>query len=176
MPIIEILQYPDPGLKRKGVQVTHLDDHIQNIIDDMFATHYHTEQCAALAATQLAIDNAPAITVIDYSQTDNKPLCLINPEIILAEGETNEPEACMSILPGEIAENIKRAAIITVKALNREGQTIEFSAEGHLAKCIQHELDHLNGILYLDHLSLLKRQRLQKRIFKLQKQEPKAQP
>lgn len=159
---LRILQYPDPRLKTKAEPVEKIDDAIQKIIDDMFETHYATENCAALAATQLDIANPKRITVIDFSPEKNQPLCLINPEIIEASGEMNEEEGCMSV-SGGIYEKVKRATKIKVQALDRDGQPLEFEAEGFMAKCIQHELDHLNGVVFLDHLSLLKRQRIDKK-------------
>ncbi len=166
MTILKILQYPDPDLQRKGVYVQDVSDPvIQKIIADMFETHYHAENCAALAATQLGIPNAPHITVIDFSQEKNQPLCLINGEIIAREGEIQEPEACMSIQG--IYEKVIRSTKITVRALDRHGNTLEFTAEGFMAKCVQHELDHLNGQLFIDRLSPLKRSRVDKKFEKI---------
>lgn len=167
--MLKILQYPDPRLKTVAQLVEQFDDTIQHIIDDMFETHYHTENCAALAATQLDIADPKQITVIDFSQDHNQPLCLINAEIIHREGEQNEEEGCMSV-SGGIYEKVTRAAKIRVRALDRYGKPLEFEAEGFMAKCIQHELDHLNGIIFLDRLSSLKRQRIDKRIEKVRKQ------
>src|SRR5260221_9501448 len=116
MPMIEILQYPDPRLRLKAKKVTNVQDpKLQKIIDDMFETLYHTENCAGLAATQLAIKNPPRVTVIDVSMEKNQPLCLINPEIISSEGEKNELEGCMSVSPDEIHGHVTRAAKITAK-------------------------------------------------------------
>jgi peptide deformylase len=172
MAILKILQYPNPRLRTVAQKVTQIDDRIQNIIRDMFETHYAAENCAALAATQLDIDNPPAITVIDFSEEKNQPLCLINPEIISSEGQVSEGEGCMSVGLGlNIFDTVARAGKITVRALNQQGETVEFIAEGFLAKCIQHELDHLNGKLYIDHLSHLKRQRIVKKIEKIRKQQ-----
>jgi peptide deformylase len=161
MPTFKILQYPDPRLKRKAHHVTQIDDRIRNIINDMFETHYKSENCAALAATQLDMTDPPHITVIDFSEDKNQPLCLINGEIIVREGETYEGEGCMSIVG--IYDKVKRASKITVRAMDQEGNTREFAAEGFMAKCIQHELDHLNGTIFIDHLSKLKRGRIDKK-------------
>lgn len=167
MSIIKILLYPDPRLKTKGEKVEKIDTQIQTIIDDMFETHYQSENCAALAATQLDFEKPKHITVIDFSPEKNQPLCLINAEIIEAFGETYEEEGCMSV-PG-IYEKIRRAEKIKVRALDRNGKVIELAADGFLAKCIQHELDHLNGMIYLDRLSSLKRQRAEKKFEKIQR-------
>lgn len=162
---VRILQYPDSRLKTKGALVKNVDENVKAIVADMFETHYATENCAALAATQLDFENPYRITVIDFSPEKNQPLCLINPEIIAAEGEMSEEEGCMSV-PGGVYERVKRAAKIKVRALNEKGETIEFEAEGFMAKCIQHELDHLDGVLFIDRLSTLKRQRVDKKLDK----------
>src|SRR3990167_10641117 len=109
MTMLKILQYPDPRLKTIAAPVETIDQEIQKVIDDMFETHYNTENCAALAATQLDITKPHRITVIDFSPRHNQPLCLINPEIIEREGETFEEEGCMSVAGGTY-EKVKRAA------------------------------------------------------------------
>ncbi len=168
---IRILQYPDTRLKTIARKVENFDDALQKIIDDMFETHYASDNCAALAACQLDIENPPHITVIDFSPEKNKPLCLINAEIIERSGETNEEEGCMSVGPGAtVFAKVKRAEKIKVRAFDRHGKKIEFEAEDFMAKCIQHELDHLNGKVFLDHLSSLKRARVVKKLEK-QKRE-----
>lgn len=172
MSILRILQYPDPRLRTKAKRVEEIDDRINKIIDDMFETHYNADNCAALAATQLDIENPPSITVIDFSAERNQPLCLINPEIIDQFGENTEEEACMSVgLGHSIYEKVTRPAKIRVKALDRQGNPIEFEAEGFMAKCIQHEVDHLNGKIYLDRLSKLKRGRLDKKLGKIKRKK-----
>lgn len=169
MAIIRILQYPDLRLRQKGAWVDVVDDQIKKIVDDMFETHYNASNCAALAATQLDFKDPKRITVIDFSPEKNQPLCLINPKIIAREGEIVEPEGCMSVR--EAYENVKRSAKITVQALDREGKPIEFTAEGFMAKCIQHELDHLDGKLFIDHLPSLKRHKIDEKIKKSIKQK-----
>ena len=113
MAIFQILQYPDPKLHRKGHPVATVDARISKIIDDMFETHYNAQNCAALAATQLDMPNPPHITVIDFSEKKDTPLCLINGEIISSEGQMLEEEACMSIMG--IYEKIQRAQKIKVR-------------------------------------------------------------
>ena len=174
MSILRILQYPDPRLRQKAKPVTTFDQRIQTVIDDMFETHYNATNCAALAATQLDIIDPPAITVIDFSPDKNQPLCLVNPEIISRQGERTEQEGCMSVGVDQQAvvyENVTRAAQISVRALDRYGKALEFDAEGFMAKCIQHEIDHLHGKLFIDLLSKLKRQRLEQRLKKYQRQK-----
>lgn len=167
MAIIEILQYPDKRLKRQGITVTEFGKATQKIIDDMFETHYSAENCAALAATQLNIPKAPHISVIDFSAQKNEPLCIVNGEIIHKEGEQFEEEGCMSVQGLDcVFTQVKRALKIKIKAQDRHGEVFEMEAEGFMAKCIQHELDHLNGKIYLDRVSQLKRQRIEKQIIK----------
>lgn len=172
MAILEILQYPNPRLKLKASPVADIDQKIRKIIGDILDTYYQQDSCAALAASQLDLKNPPAVTIIGASSTGNEDqnapaLCLINPRIIAMEGEQYEKEGCMSVCPGDVAEKVKRAYKITVQALDIEGNSLQFDAEGFLARCIQHELDHLNGVLYIDRISQLKRQLLDRKIAKL---------
>jgi peptide deformylase len=167
MTVLRILQYPDPRLKLKAQAVTDFGPAFQKIIDDMFETHYAQDNCAALAASQLDLINPPHVTVIDFSSNKKNPLCLVNAKIIEQRGETFEEEACMSV--GEEARlgaKIKRAEWIKVESQDRHGNPQHFEADGFLAKCIQHELDHLQGVLFIDHLSALKRERLVKKLRK----------
>ena len=169
MAILKILQYPNVRLKKQALAVTEFDARIRKIIDDMFETHYAATNCAALAATQLDINHPPHITVIDFSEKKNQPLCLVNANIIAKEGKCSEEEGCMSIGCNEdirIFAKVTRANKVKIKALDRYGNPLEFEADGFMAKCVQHELDHLNGIIYLDHLSSLRRQRLEKHLKK----------
>lgn len=166
MTIVKILQYPDPRLRTKGKKVTDFGKETQQMIDDMFETHYATANCAALACTQLDFKNPKHITVIDFSEQKNQPLCLVNAEIIEKSGEQTSPEGCMSVSGGAY-EKVTRAAKIHVKAQDRFGKPLDFEAEGFMAKCIQHELDHLNGKLFIEYLSYLKRMLIKKKIEKL---------
>ena len=169
MALLKVLQYPDPKLKRVSVEVTDFNAEIKQLIADMFETHYSLENCAALAATQLDVSPAWRITVIDFSEKKDKPLCLVNPVIVESSGEQNEYEGCMSVYPDHIHEKVKRAQKIKVKAQDKDGIPFELEAEGFLAKCIQHELDHLDGKIYLDRLSSIKKERIQKKIRKVQR-------
>lgn len=175
MSVLSILQYPNPRLGKKAKKVTDFNrEELQQTIDDMLETLYQTQNCAGLAATQLDIKDPPSITVIyDYRLPDKElnktlALCLINPEIIHAEGKADESEGCMSV-PGGIYEPVERAAKVWVKAHDRFGTMIEIEGEGYMSKLLQHEIDHLNGIIFIDRLSRLKRQRIDKKIVKLER-------
>lgn len=169
MSILQILQYPDPSLRRKSQAVSDVKSaKIKKIIDDMFDTLANTENCAALAATQLNIEQPPSIVVIN-SLDDNKGLfCIVNPQIISQEGCDTAEEGCMSVFPNHIRATIKRATKIRVRATDVAAKQIEFTAEDFLARCIQHECDHLNGVLYIDYLPKTKRALLEKEMLKHQ--------
>jgi len=171
MAIREILQFPNPRLKLHGKKVTDFGADTQSMCDDMFETHYAQQNCAALAATQLDFDVPPHITVIDFSPNKDKPLCLVNAEIVASSGELIEEEGCMSVGIGKgmVYAKVKRATKITVHSQDRHGNTQNFDADGFMAKCIQHELDHLKGILFIDYLSPLKRARIMAQLNKLKK-------
>jgi peptide deformylase len=162
MAILDILQYPNPRLRLKGKKVEDFGADFQKIIDDMFETHYNAKNCAALAATQLNIPHAPYVTVIDFSEQKNQPLCLVNAVIVERHGETNEPEGCMSVEHGY--EKVKRSETITIEFQDRHGNPKSMKADGFMAKCIQHELDHLEGILFVDRIAKLKKDRIAKQI------------
>lgn len=179
MTILEILQYPNLRLSKKARLVSDFnDDNLQKTIDDMFETLHNTRNCAGLAATQLDIQDPPCITVIyDYSdmsdEGNNKPrhsLCLVNPVVIHREGESAEEEGCMSV-SGGVYEAVKRAVSVTVRAWDRHGVAFEITGNGFMAKLLQHEIDHLNGVIFIDRLSRLKRQRIDKRLEKHRKQK-----
>jgi len=169
MTILNILQYPDSRLQRTAIKVTDVGSaRIQKIIDDMLETLRATKSCAALAATQLNIDNPPSITVISpIPGLFTEPLCLINPEVIEKHGAHQEEEGCMSVHPNCISAKVKRAISIKVTAQDRYGNQLNIDAEDFFAKCIQHEVDHLHGRIYLDHLSPLKRALIKKKIEKI---------
>ena len=163
--ILDILKYPDNRLRTVAKLVEIVNTEIKQQVKDMFETMYDAPGIG-LAATQVNFHQR--IIVIDVSDECNQPLCLINPEIIEKNGEIEWEEGCLSV--PNYYESIKRANEIKVSALNQEGQTFKINANEVLAVCIQHEMDHLNGILFVDHLSKLKQKRLQK---KAQKQTKK---
>ena len=154
MVVLKIVQYPDPYLKKVADAVVQINDEIRMAIDNMFETHYAAENCAALAATQLRIPWA--ITVIDFSENKDQPLCLINPKIVSSSGESSEYEGCMSVGKNSRV-NVLRAERIRVEGMNEKGETVAFDADGFMARCIQHELDHLKGKIILDYLSRMRR-------------------
>jgi peptide deformylase len=166
MAILDILHFPDPRLRNKAKPVAQVDDSIRRLIDDMLETMYEAPGIG-LAATQVNV--AKRVIVIDISDEKNQPLCLVNPEILEKDGEEQMEEGCLSV-PG-IYELVKRANQIRLRALDRDGNTFEMEAEGLLAVCIQHELDHLEGKLFVDYLSSLKRQRIRKKLEKENRQQ-----
>ena len=161
MALLEILHFPDPRLRKRARPVDRVDAQILQTVEDMFATMY-TEAGIGLAATQVNIQQQ--IIVIDVSAEKNVRLCLINPQIVATQGEEETQEGCLSV-PG-FFENVSRAEQITVKALNLDGNVITQTAQGLLAVCIQHEIDHLNGKLFVDYLSPLKRERIKNKLLK----------
>lgn len=167
MAILNILHFPDPRLRNKAQVVKSFDDDLRKLAADMLETMYQAPGIG-LASTQ--VNDPRRLVVIDISEEHDDPLCLVNPEILEKHGEHKMDEGCLSV-PG-IYEPVVRATHIKVRAQNLDGETIEFEADELLAVCIQHELDHLEGKLFIDNLSALKRQRIRK---KLEKEERLAQ-
>lgn len=167
MAILDILHFPDPRLRNQAKPVVAVTDAVRRLVDDMFETMYQAPGIG-LAATQVNV--AKQVVVIDLSEEKNQPLCLINPEILEKDGEEQMEEGCLSV-PG-VYEPVSRAAHIRIRALNRDGESFEMEAEGLLAVCIQHEIDHLAGKLFVDYLSSLKRQRIRKKLEKENRQNP----
>ncbi|UPW18908.1 peptide deformylase [Agarivorans sp. TSD2052] len=162
MALLEVLRFPDERLRTIAQPVKNIDDNITTIIENMFETMY-LEEGVGLAATQVNIHKQ--IVVIDVSEQRDQRLALINPEIIEADGEALNEEGCLSV--PEYRAQVPRAEKIKVKSLDAEGNEHTFEAEGLLAICIQHELDHLKGKLFIDYLSPLKRQRVKVKLEKL---------
>ena len=163
---LEILEFPDPRLRTVAKQVTQVDDTTRTLIDDMFETMYAAPGIG-LAATQVNIHQR--VVVIDISEDQQEPMVFINPEITVYEGPKQDyDEGCLSV-PG-FYETISRPEQISVKALDRDGKPFEMQPEKLLAVCIQHEVDHLNGKLFVDHISALKRTRIRKKLEKQHKQ------
>ena len=165
MTTLNILHFPDPRLRTVAKPVEQVDDSIRQLADDMLETMYAAPGIG-LAATQVNSDKR--IVVIDISEEKNQPLCLINPEIIELDGVEEMDEGCLSV-PG-VYERVQRAEKVRIRALDREGRPVDLQADGLLAVCIQHEIDHLDGKLFVDYLSQLKRTRIRKKLEKEQRQ------
>jgi len=164
MAILEILHYPDPRLRNTAKPVEKVDESIQTLVKDMFETMY---QAPGIGLASIQVNVAKRVIVVDVSEDHDQPLCFINPEIISSEGEETMDEGCLSV-PGYY-ETVQRADKIRVKALNEKGEAFEMDADGLLAVCIQHEIDHLDGKLFVDYISPLKRNRIRKKLEKAAK-------
>jgi peptide deformylase len=162
---LDILTFPDPRLRVKALPVSRVDADIQCLVDDMLETMYAAPGIG-LAAIQVNVPRR--VVVIDISETHDQPLCLINPVIVSRDGEEEMDEGCLSV-PG-FFETVKRAERVRVEALDRDGERFTLDADGLLAVCIQHEIDHLDGKLFVDHISMLKRQRIRRKLEKEQRQ------
>lgn len=162
--LLPILYYPDKRLRTKAVPIKTVDDNTRSLVKDMFETMYEASGIG-LAATQ--VDQHIRLIVIDISDDKSQPLCLINPEIIEKDGELEWDEGCLSV--PNYYQCVTRSNHIKVRALNEQGEEFELEAENMLGVCIQHEIDHLDGILFVDHLSKLKQRRLLEKTQKTQK-------
>lgn len=169
MAVLNVVLYPDEGLATVCTPVTQVDEELNHFIDDMFETMYEHEGIG-LAAPQVAV--LKRVITIDIEGDKTHQVVLINPEILESSGEAGIEEGCLSI-PGHRAL-VPRKEKVKVKALNRQGEEIIFEADGLFAICIQHEIDHLNGTLFVDHISPLKRQRIKEKMQKLKKQIARA--
>ena len=167
MAILEILHHPDPRLRKKATPVAAVDASTCELMDNMLETMYAAKGIG-LAATQVNVQQR--VVVIDLSEEKNEPLFLINAEILHKQGQIEHEEGCLSV--PEYYEKVTRAERVKVRALGRDGQSFELEADGLLAVCIQHELDHLDGKLFVDYLSQLKQQRVRKKMEKLTRQAP----
>ncbi len=165
MAILEVLHHPDPRLRTRATPVELVDEGIRRLAADMLETMYAAPGIG-LAATQ--VDVHKRVVVIDISETRDQPLCLVNPEIVEKQGEEEMEEGCLSV-PG-VYERVRRAEFIRATYLDLEGEPREIATDGLLAVCIQHELDHLEGRLFVDYLSSLKQQRIRKKLEKLRRQ------
>lgn len=165
MAVLEVLIYPEENLAKVCEPVEKIDAELNKFIDDMFDTMYEHEGIG-LAAPQ--VDVLKRVITIDIEGDKTNQIVLINPEVLEASGETGIEEGCLSI-PGCRAL-VPRKEKLKVKALDREGKEFVLDADGLLAICIQHEIDHLNGVLFVDHISALKRQRFKEKMLKLKKQ------
>lgn len=165
MPKLDILTFPDPRLRHKALPVAQVDAEIRRLVDDMLDTMYAAPGIG-LAAPQVNVSRQ--VVVIDTSENKDTPLCLINPRILALEGSEQMDEGCLSV-PG-FYETVTRAERVSIAALDRDGNPFTLDADGLLAVCIQHEIDHLDGKLFVDHISMLKRQRIKHKLLKEQRQ------
>jgi len=165
--VLKILKYPDPILSERGAPVTEFDDELKKLIADMFETAY-ASQGIGLAAPQVGVSKR--ITVIDLSlgKDPEQRLVLINPEILTSEGKQYEEEGCLSF--PEIHEKVSRAFRVRIRAQDEKGEWFEMDGEELLSRCFQHEIDHLDGVLFIFRMSALKRSLTQRRIRKLQRE------
>lgn len=161
MAVLQILEYPDPRLRTRAAPVTEFDARLGTLIDDMLETMYAAPGIG-LAATQVNVHQR--VIVLDISAESNEPLAFVNPEILAREGMKTMEEGCLSV-PG-IFDEVQRAAKVRLRAQDRTGQVIERDIDGVLAVCVQHEMDHLEGKLFVDYLSELKRNRIRKKLDK----------
>jgi len=168
MAILEILYFPDERLRNTAIPVEEIGSDIKEIAENMLETMY-AEDGIGLAATQVNIQKR--VVVIDLSEDKNEPLILINPEISMREGKESMREGCLSV--PDYFDIVERAENIEFNYKTLEDETVTTKTDGLLAVCVQHEIDHLNGKLFIDYLSPLKRQRLKKKVFKQEKQQYK---
>ncbi len=171
MAILDILHFPDPRLRSHARPVASVDESVRRLVDDMLETMYDAPGIG-LAAPQVNVSSR--VIVIDVSEQRNEPRCFINPEIVETRGREEMEEGCLSV-PG-FYEPVQRAEWIRVRALGRDGRPFELQTDGLLAVCIQHEIDHLDGKLFVDYLSSLKRQRIRKKLEKSQRQHKPPGP
>jgi peptide deformylase len=170
MAILDILHFPDARLRNVAKPVAQVDDNVRQLIDDMFETMY---QAPGIGLAAIQVDEPRRVIVIDISEDRSQALALVNPEILARDGEEQMDEGCLSV-PG-VYETVQRAERVRVRALDREGNAFEMDADGLLAVCIQHEIDHLDGKLFVDYLSSLKRQRIRKKLEKESRQSGEKQ-
>jgi peptide deformylase len=168
MAILEILHHPDPRLREKALPVNDFDDSLQQFIDDLFETMYDAPG-VGLAATQVGV--AQRVAVMDCSEDKSQRLVMVNPEILEQDDPAKVEEGCLSV-PGFL-DNVTRFTKLRFRALDRHGKAYEMEAEGLLAQCVQHEIGHLNGELYIDLLSPLKRERIRRKLEKEARQARK---
>jgi peptide deformylase len=164
MAILQVLHYPDPRLRTHAEPVAQVDDDVRQLVSDMFETMYEAPGIG-LAATQVNVPKR--VVVIDLSNDNTEPHCFINPKIVAREGDEETEEGCLSV-PG-IYDMVRRSRWIQVEALDRDGKPFTLKVDDLLAVCIQHEIDHLDGKLFVDYLSEIKRGRIRKKMEKLRR-------
>ena len=169
MTIYPIIVAPDPRLKIKGKPVEKVDDEIRQLMDDMLETMYAAHGIG-LAAAQIGVDKRIIVVDVAHEKDESDPMCMANPEIVwVSDDDVQREEGCLS-LPEQYSE-VTRPEAIRVRYLDRENEIRETEADGILAVCIQHEIDHLDGVLFVDHISSLKRNMILRKLTKIKKQE-----
>jgi peptide deformylase len=171
MTVRTILHYPDPRLRRKANPVPEVTDEIRRLVDDMAETMY---QAPGIGLAAIQVNEVWRIVVIDFSESRAQLQVFINPEILSRDGEQEREEGCLSV-PG-VYEPVIRANRIRMRAIDRDGKPIELEAEGLLATCIQHEIDHLDGKVFVDYLSRLKQTRIRKKLEKREREQEAGRP
>ncbi|MBX5482447.1 MAG: peptide deformylase [Myxococcaceae bacterium] len=169
----EILIWPDPILKKTAAPVASVDDKVRKLVEDMFETMYDAEGIG-LAAPQIGVLQRVIVLDTRPRQPESRPIAMINPELLELHGKTTYEEGCLSI-PGE-AEEVERAAVVKVRYVDPDGNEQTLVADGLLAIAIQHETDHLNGTVFVDHLSTLKRELIRKRMKRLKAERAEVRP
>lgn len=164
MALLEILKFPDPRLKTVAEPITEINDELKQIVADMIETMYDANG-VGLAGTQVNIHKR--IFTMDASETRDQPIVVLNPEILSREGKGGNAEGCLSV--PSAYDKVDRAATVRLRGMDMNGETFEWDTEGLMAHVIQHEVDHLNGLLFIDHLSKLKRDRIKAKIEKSQR-------
>lgn len=164
--VLPIVKYPDPVLQRPALPVTEFNKELRTLVDDMFESMYAAEGIG-LAAPQVGVSKRLTVIDLSFKKKPEDKIVLINPELILREGKQFETEGCLS-LP-EIFEKVSRAARVVVRAQDAEGKWLEKDAETLLSRCIQHEIDHLDGVLFIFRISMLKRDLALRKIRKFQR-------
>ena len=164
--VYPIVKYGDPVLEKKAATITHFDEELRKLVDDMFESMYAAHG-VGLAAPQIGISKRIAVIDITFKEDPNAKIVLVNPEIVHTEGRQTSAEGCLSI--PEFREKVTRPMKVTVRAQDLEGRTIEVTGEELLARALVHETDHLNGKLYISHVSALKRDLIKRKIRKLMK-------
>ena len=165
--IYPIVKYGDPVLEKPAATITEFNDELRKLVDDMFESMYAAHG-VGLAAPQIGVSKRIAVIDVTFKEDPEAKIVLVNPEIVHTEGRQNSSEGCLS-LP-EFRENVTRASKVTARAQNLKGDTIEVTGEELLARALLHEIDHLNGKLYIGHISALKRDMMKRKIRKLMKQ------
>ena len=163
---LKIYTFPDPVLKTKAASVENIDEGLQRLIERMVVTMYAAPGIG-LAANQVGETQRVVVYDVSSRDGDRSPSILINPEIVMAEGNIVYEEACLSVL--DYSADVKRAERVLVRGVDHDGNPVRVEAEGLLAICLQHEIDHLNGVLYIDHISNLKRALYKKKLRKIKK-------